>query len=70
MAFWGKQTSDTIIIAVKDKKKILKYRAELGFLIWLEIGDMESQPITEEEIPKYQAQGYELVDLTKKEGDE
>ena len=69
MAFWGKQTSDTIIIAVKDKKKILKYPAELGFLIWLEIGDMESQPITEEEIPKYQAQGYELVDLTKKEGE-
>ena len=69
MAFWGKQTSDTIIIAVKDKKKILKYPAELGFLIWLEIGDMESQPITEEEIQKYQAQGYELVDLTKKEGE-
>lgn len=70
MALWGKQTSDTIIIAVKDKKKILKYPAELGFLIWLEIGDMESQPITEEEIPKYQAQGYELVDLTKEQGEE
>lgn len=70
MAFWGKQTRDTIIIAVKDKKKILKYRAELGFLIWLEIGDMESKPITEEEIPKYQEQGYELVDLTEKKGEE
>lgn len=65
MALWGKQTRDTIIIVVKDKKKILKYPAELGFLVWLEVGDMESQPIKEEEIQKYQAQGYEFVDLTK-----
>ena len=65
MALWGKQTSETIIIAVKDEKQIVKYPAELGFLMWLGFGDMETKPITEEEIQKYKENGYEFIDLTK-----